>query len=166
MRRFSSRSAQAFFSASPAQTLFFSLLVGILCGVLLSSRPGSGALLLSLPATVAGRSLVRTAIVSFLFPLTAALFALCFGTLPTALLFFCKGTLLSCLLYSAAGQGMTAQTVLLLLFHSLLPLPLQLCAASSLLSREEARSNGVSPLFVMSVSSILILLAELFLARQ
>ena len=166
MQRISSTHARAPFSASPALTLFFSLLCGVLCGVVLSSRPGSAAQLISLPVSVAGRTPVRSAIVAFLVPLTVYLFALCFGTLPTALLFFCKGTLLSCLLYPAARQGVFAQTVFLLLFHSLLPLPMQLCAAASLLSREESRCNVASPLLVLAVSSIFIFLAELCLARQ
>lgn len=164
MLRFSSASARVLFSPSPARLLFFSVLSGVLFGILSASRLEAAAQLLPLPQTLLGRSLLRTAIVSFLFPLAAYLFALCFGALPTALLFFCKGLLLSCLLYQAAAQGAAARTVLYLLFHSLLPLPLQLCAVSRQLS-EDGQKKTSSALPLLLVSSILIFFAELCLSR-
>lgn len=165
MRRSDTVSARVLFSLKPTQVLFLALLTGSVWGCVASSRLSTAALRYALPLSIAGRSLLRTAIVSFLFPVTAYLCAICFGTLPVAILFFCKGTLVSCLLYQAFAQGAAAQIMLMLLFHSLLPLPLQLSVISSQLCREPNVPKGKSSLSMLLFSSILVFAAELCLSR-
>ena len=164
MGRLSSFSARVLFSVTAAKVLFFALLTGAMLGVVCASRLGEIAERFPIPVSCAGRPLLRTAIVSFLFPLTAYLFSLCFGVIPSALLFFCKGMLLSCLLYISVLQNSATQTILLLL-HSLLPLPLQFYAVCAQFSDKEQPKTSASPLLALLISSILTFLSEFCLKR-
>ena len=155
MHRVPTRSARFSFSAAPELILFLALIAGVLwgCAVCLHSYS------FSLPVSVFGRTLLRTAIVALLFPLLAYLFALCFGTLPTVILFFCKGLFLSVLLYLSCAQGTGSKMILLLSFHSLLPLPLYFHSASALLAGKAVPASS------LLLPAACIFLAELLLSQ-